>query len=43
VNNVRLETFYELMSTENETCLVKLAMYIYYGVKERDMFISEML
>jgi len=43
VNNVRLETFYKLMSTENETCIVNLAMYIYYGVKERDMFISEML
>jgi len=28
VNNVRLETFYELMSTENETCIVNIAMYI---------------
>ena len=43
VNNVRLETFYELMSTENETCIVNLAMYIYNDLKERDMFISEML
>jgi len=43
VNNERLETFYELRSTENETCIVKFAMYIYYGLKERDMFISEML
>jgi len=43
VNNVRLETIYELMSTENEICIVNLAMYIYYGLEERDMFISEML
>ena len=39
VNNVRLETFYELMSTENEICIVNHAYYVHILWSQRTRYV----